>query len=223
MNNTPQSGMDSYNKIFKQLIDYIQNNANYLINFNLVLAKDFYDKDILIKRMYEYFPEVKERFNNLTEKEIGLKRAETNIIWIIWNGVKDLTNISEEERKEYIYNSRVLNESFLDIDYELRGKEYFEKGNLVPLLGTFGLGAGGEAWIHIISTSSSLTDFWSGIGILEVREDKIIPKVISQKQYNLIKDSLKKIEVTNPLANICNNYKYVLVYEGKLSFFHKNE
>lgn len=217
MNNTPQSGMDSYNKIFRNLIKYIQQNTNYPINFNLVLAKDFYDKDLLIKRMYEYLPEVKQRFDNLSEdeKEKRLKRAETNIMW---NGIKDLTKISEDEKRQFIYNSRVLNEAFLDIDYELRGKEYFEKENLIPLLGTFGLGAGGEAWLHIASTSSSLTDFWSGIGILEVRENRIIPKIISQKQYNLIKDSLKKIEVKNFLTNFCDNYNYILVYEGKLSF-----
>ena len=167
--------------------------------------------------MYEYLPEVQERFNALPdeEKEIRLRRAETNIMW---NGKEDLTNISDEERKKFIYDSRTLNEAFLDIDYELRGKEYFEKDNLIPLLGSFGLGAGGELWLHLASNSSSMVDFWAGMGILEVREDKIIQKTISQKQFEQIKDSLVKVNVNNDLTNISNNYSWIYVYEGKLPF-----
>ena len=140
MNNTPQEGMDKYNLAFRKLIDFVHNKNKYPIDLNFVLARDFYDKDELLKKMYEYLPEVQQRFNSLPdeEKKIRLRRAETNIMW---NGKEDLTNISDEERRKFIYDSRTLNESFLDIDYELREKEYFEQENLIPLLGSFGLGA----------------------------------------------------------------------------------
>ncbi len=217
MNNTPQEGMDKYNKAFKELITYINSKVKYPIDLSVVLARDFYDRDELLKKMYDYLPEVKERFDALPneEKEIRLKRAETNIMW---NGKENLTNLSEEEKKKFIYESRTLNESFLDIDYELRGKEYFEKDNLIPLLGSFGLGAGGELWLHLASNSSSMVDFWAGMGILEVREDKIIEKTISKKQYDQIKDKLVKVNLNNGLTNISNNYSWIYVYEGKLPF-----
>ena len=217
MNNTPQEGMDKYNKAFKELTNYINGEVEYPIDLSVVLARDFYDRDELLKKMHEYLPEVQERFNALPEeeKEIRLKRAETNIMW---NGKEDLTNISDEERRRFIYDSRTLNEAFLDIDYELRGKEYFEKENLIPLLGSFGLGAGGEFWLHLASNSSSMVDFWAGMGILEVREDKIIQKTISQKQYEQIKDKLIKIKLNNDLTNISDNYSWIYVYEGKLPF-----
>lgn len=217
MNNTPQEGMDKYNLAFKKIIDFINRETNYPIDLNLVLARDFYDKDELLKKMYDYLPEVQNRFNNLTEeeKEIRLTRAETNIMW---NGKEDLTTITEEERNKFIYNSRTLNEAFLDIDYELRGKEYFEKENLIPLLGSFGLGAGGEAWLHLASNKSSMVDFWAGMGILEIREDKIIEKTISKKQYDQIKDKLIKVKLSNELCQISDNYSWIFVYEGKLPF-----
>ncbi len=191
MNNTPQEGMDKYNKAFQKIINYVNNKTEYPIGLSVVLARNFYDKEELLKKMYDYLPNVQERFNNLDEKEkeIRLKRAETNIMW---EGKENLTNISDEEKRKFIYNSRTLNEAFLDIDYELRGKEYFEKENLIPLLGSFGLGAGGELWLHLASNKSSLVDFWAGMGILEIREDKIIEKTISQKQFEQIKDELKK-------------------------------
>lgn len=217
MNNTPQEGMDKYNDAFKKLINYVNEKTKYPIDLSVVLARDFYDKEELLNKMYDYLPEVQERFNNLDdyEKEIRLKRAETNIMW---DGKENLTNISGEQKKQFIYNSRTLNEAFLDIDYELRGKEYFEKENLIPLLGSFGLGAGGELWLHLASNKSSLVDFWAGIGILEVRDDKIIEKTISKKQFDLIKDDLKRIKLDNDLIKISNNYSWIYVYEGKLPF-----
>ena len=217
MNNTPQEGMDKYNKVFKDIISYINDNTNYPIDLNLVLARDFYDKEELLSKMYDYKKEVEERFKALDseEQKIRLTRAETNIMW---NGKEDLTNISEEEKRKFIYNSRILNEAFLDIDYELRGKQYFEKENLIPLLGSFGLGAGGEAWLHLASNKSSMVDFWAGMGILEVREDKIIEKTISRKQYEQIKDKLIKVNVNTKLSNLSNNYSWIYVYEGTLPF-----
>lgn len=217
MNNTPQEGMDKYNEAFKKIINYVNDKTNYPIDLSVVLARDFYDKNELLNKMYNYLPEVQERFNNLDseEKEIRLKRAETNIMW---DGKEDLTNISEEERNKFIYHSRTLNEAFLDIDYELRGKEYFEKENLIPLLGSFGLGAGGELWLHLASNKSSLVDFWAGMGILEIRDDKIIEKTISKKQFDQIKDELKKVKLDNDLVKISENYSWIYVYEGKLPF-----
>lgn len=133
MNNLPQNGLDKYNKVFSDLITYINKKSNYPLNLSLVLARDFYNKDELFTKMDDYISEVQKRFDKLDEEEkkIRLKRAETNIMW---NGVKDLRNISEEERNKYIYASRIANEAFLDIDYELRGNEYFEKENLIPLV-----------------------------------------------------------------------------------------
>ncbi|MCI8347646.1 MAG: hypothetical protein HFJ12_06865 [Bacilli bacterium] len=217
MNNTPQDGMDRYNDVFKTLINYINNRITYPVDLSVALARDFYDKDELLKKMYDYLPKVQERFKRLpkAEKEKRLKRAETNIMW---DGKENLTNISDDEKKKIIYNSRTLNEAFLDIDYELRGAEYFEKENLIPLLGSFGLGAGGESWLHLASNKSSLVDFWAGMGILEVRGDKIIEKTISKKQYEQIKSDLIKIQLDNDLSKISDNYSWIYVYKGKLPF-----
>ena len=217
MNNVPQEGLDKYNEIFKELIFYVNNKINQPLSLNLVLARDFYDKNELLSKMNDYIGEVENRFKKLDEKEkkIRLKRAETNIKW---DGVKDLTNLNEKEKKEFIHNSRILNEAFLDIDYELRGNEYFEKDNLIPLVGTFGYGAGGETWLHIASNESSIVDFWAGMGILEIREDKIVERTISQRQFEKIKDKLIKIELNTELGKLSSNYSWIYVYEGNLHF-----
>lgn len=217
MNNVPQEGLDKYNEIFNKLIFYVNNKISEPLSLNLLLARDFYDTNELLSKMNDYIKEVEKRFEELDqeEKTVRLKRAETNIKW---DGVKDLTNLNEEAKKEVIYNSRILNEAFLDIDYELRGNEYFEKDNLIPLVGTFGYGAGGETWLHIASNKSSMVDFWAGMGILEIREDKIIERTISQRQFENIKDKLIKIKLDTELSKLSSNYSWIYVYEGNLCF-----
>ena len=69
MNNTPQEGMDKYNKAFQKIINYVNNKTEYPIGLSVVLARNFYDKEELLKKMYDYLPNVQERFNNLDEKE----------------------------------------------------------------------------------------------------------------------------------------------------------
>ena len=217
MNNVPQDDLDKYNSAFRQLLNYINEKNTEPIDLSLVLAKDFYDKKELLSKMDDYLKEVEDRFAKIPdeEKTVRLKRAETNIKW---DGVKDLTDLSEDGKKDAIYKSRILNEAFLDIDYELRGKEYFEKENLIPLLGTFGYGAGGESWLHTASNESSIVDFWAGIGILEVRDDKIIKRTLSKRQFDEVKDKLIKIEITCELSKISNNYSWIYVYPGALNF-----
>lgn len=216
MNNVPDSHQKEYTKVFKSLMNFVKNRVKLPLKFNFVLASELYDKNKLFKMMKDYIPVVEKRFNNLTPKEktVRIKRAESNILW---NGAQDLTELSDEQKAEYARKSRILNEAFLDMDYELRGSTYFEKENLIPLVGTFGLGAGGESWLHLSSNSSSFVDFWSGIGILEVREDKIIEKIVSQSQFETIKDRLVKIKVNIPeLSSIHKNFEWIYAYEGDL-------
>ena len=122
--------------------------------------------------------------------------------------------------KEKLYKqSRIFNEAFLDADYEVRGNDFFEKETNIPLLFSFGLGPGGEAWLHIGSSKSSMTDFWAGTGILEIRENgQIVERILSRNQFENIQEKLTKVSVNSPISNICKPLSYIYVYEGSLNF-----
>lgn len=170
---------------------------------------------MLIEQSYA---EHEERFDSYTPDDQAkrLKKVETNFLL---NGVIDYSNISEAERYNLYRHSRILNETFLDMDFELR-PNYFEGDTSIPLLFSFGLGPGGEAWLHIGSCSTSMVDFWAGIGILEYweSEDKIVQRIISRSQYDAIKNDLIEVKVESPISHITNNLESIYVYKGKLSF-----
>ena len=222
LNNVPQSGLDEYTKTFRKALSYF-NNQQDVIEMKLSLAREQYmeygfDKEKLLARIEEMLPEYTERFNSYDEEDKirRLQKARTNFKL---DGVVDYTQLSKKEIEDLYKKSRILNEAFLDADYEVRGNDFFEKETNIPLLFSFGLGPGGESWLHIGSSHSSMTDFWAGIGIMELRENgQIIERILSRSQFENIKDRLEKIEVNSPISYICDALKYIYVYKGSLNF-----
>ena len=222
LNNVPQSGLDEYTKTFRQALEYFNNKQKY-IEMKLSLAREQYknynfNKQKLLERIKEMIPEYTKRFNNYSsqDQEKRIQKARTNFKL---DGVVDYSNLSEVEKEELYKKSRIFNEAFLDADYEVRGNDFFEKENNIPLLFSFGLGPGGEAWLHIGSSKSSMTDFWAGTGILEIRENgQIIERILSRNQFENIKNKLIKINVKSPVSFICNPLSYIYVYKGSLNF-----
>jgi len=221
LNNVPQSGLDEYTKTFRKACDYFNRLLNNKVKLKLSLAREQYkdynfDKAKLLNRINEMLPEYTEKFESYSQedKERRIQKARTNFKL---DGVVDYTNLSEEEKEELYKKSRILNETFLDADFEVRGNDFFEKENNIPLLFSFGLGPGGETWLHIGSSHSSMTDFWAGTGILELREDgSVIERILSRNQYENIKNELVDIKVETPISNICESLTHIKVYKGTL-------
>ena len=221
LNNVPQSGLDEYTRTFRLACDYFNSLLNNKVELKLSLAREQYkdynfDKQKLLNRINEMLPEYAERFESYDEedKQRRIQKARTNFKL---DGVVDYTKLSDKEKEELYKQSRILNETFLDADFEVRGNDFFEKENNIPLLFSFGLGPGGEAWLHIGSSHSSMTDFWAGTGILELREDgTIVERILSRNQYENIKNDLIDVEIESPISNICKSLTHIKVFKGTL-------
>lgn len=218
LNNVPQSGLDSYTRTFRALAEHFNNELNEKTKIKLTLARDLYDVNKLHEIIEHTYEDHEQAFNNYepADQARRIRKVETNFLL---NGVKDYTNLSDEEKYALYKHSRILNETFLDADFELR-PNYFEGESSIPLLFSFGLGPGGENWLHIGSCSTSMVDFWAGMGILEYwkEEDKFVQRIISRTQYETLKDKLTCVEVETPISRISKNFNSIYVYEGKLVF-----
>ncbi len=218
LNNVPQEGLDRYTETFRKLAQFYTEKLDGKTKVELTLARDLYDVDALHKSIQENFETYAMRFDSYDEEDKlrRIHKVETNFLL---NGVIDYTGVSDEKRYELYRHSRILNETFLDMDFELR-PNYFEGESSIPLLFSFGLGPGGETWLHIGSCSTSMVDFWAGMGILEYwpEEEKFVQRILSRSQYENIKDSLVEIKVESPISAISPNFKTILVHVGKLNF-----
>lgn len=194
------------------------NEIQSTVSFDFVSSHMSYDENILWELMKQKRIEREKSFENLDmqEKEMRLKTSENNFCW---DGVIDYTQKSTEEKQKIIYNSRIINETFLDIDSKLRGGSAAGRDNAIPVLFRRGVGANNEICLNVCSCASSTVAFWVGIGILEIREDKIIPRIISKKQFEKLREKLLKVRVDiEKLTKINENYSYIYIFLGKLNF-----
>lgn len=215
MNNISKEFVDKYINDFKKLISLV-NQKQDEIKFELHSSHEDYETSTLFELINQNRESIIDKFNKLdsNEQDIKLKKSENNYCW---NGVKNYENISENEKKNIIIESRIINETFLKVDSELRGGSSKGRKNAIPIVFRKGVGACNEICLNLCSCPSSTVAFWVGIGILEIRENKTIPRIISKLQYEKLKDKLIKIPVNiNELSIINKNYEYIYVYPGEI-------
>lgn len=215
MNNIPKEFVDIYLSDFKKLISLANQKQNE-INFELHSSHEDYEINTLFELMNQNRESINNKFNQLdsNEQDMKLKKSENNYCW---NGVRNYEDISESEKKNVIIESRIINETFLKVDSELRGGSSKGRTNAIPMLFRKGKGACNEICLNVCSCPSSTVAFWVGIGILEIRENKIIPRILSKLQYEELKDKLIKIPVNIKELSIVNkNYEYIYVYLGEI-------
>jgi hypothetical protein len=58
--------------------------------------------------------------------------------------------------------------------------------------------------ISIGSTKSDIVDFWTGIGILEIKDDRQNLRIFSENQFPHLEENLEKIKIENNFLNLKN-------------------
>jgi len=210
IDNYPKQSLERYAESFRKLLkDFNYYHPDNLL-FRLVRCQEQYSAEKLLKRINELLPQKRKDWDKLSAEEIKIRTHRTPAN-IMWKGEKDLTSLSEEERIKFIKESKIFNDTFYDVDFEMR-PNYFEGENHIPFVFTFGLGYENVGdWLILGSTRSSFVDFWPGRGILEERPDRLIPRIVSQKQYQSIKEKL----ITVPTDGFdLKNFKTIEIYQG---------
>jgi hypothetical protein len=210
IDNYPKESLDRYCLSFRKLLENFNSFQPNNLNYRLIRCQEQYDPGKLLERITELIPQKRKIWENLSEEDIKIRTHRTPAN-IMWKGEKDLSSISEDEKKKYIIESKIFNDTFYDADFELR-PNYFEGENHIPFVFTFGLGYENVGdWLILGSSRSSFVDFWPGRGIIEERTDRLIPRIVSQQQYLSVKDKLLTVPIENP---ILENFKNIEIYQG---------
>lgn len=213
MDNYSEKDMDDYTNSFKQLIAICSKSYPKNFKINYVRSQEQYDTKLLLKDIEERLPQKIKEWEALSEeeKQKRLKRSPKSVKWL---GREDLTGLSEGEKIKKIQMSKMLNELYYEVDFLFR-KEYFEGGNHIPLVLSWGFSDENVGhWLVIGSTRASQVDFWIGRGVLECRNGRFIERVVSHRQYDEIRNRLKKIRIN--LIQL-RNFREIEVHEGMLN------
>jgi len=219
-NNMPQEALDKYDVAFRKLLDWMQKELKaefgITLPMRLIRARNQYKSEqALHELIMQKLPDYEKLFDELdadTQKK-WLQRAEANIVW---NGEKDLTHLSPDEKFAVVKMTRLYNEAFLDADYILR-QDFFEAPNRIPLSGTWGImpsAAPTDGWLHLKSTRASMADSWTGYGVVQNLGGEMIETVLSRTQLDTLSDKIKYNANTNAGLNaISKNFEKIPTIE----------
>jgi hypothetical protein len=217
MNNYDPDVFERYCRLYRLLVELFNKNAPQNVRFQFWRVKDRVDKEKLIGEVMNMLPERLEQFRSLTkeQQELEIIRSKRNINWI---GSKDLDNLSDNEKRDWIIRSHLLEFAYYDTEAkeEYIG-DYLQRDNHIYTLFSFGFTHDNtDGWLSLGSCSSSIVDFWVGRGVLEKRGEEFIPRILSKKQYDKYVGFYKNVPVDIGLNG--RNYSSVDVFEGIMEF-----
>lgn len=183
MNNYPQEWVDMYAEEFPKILEYFNNLSNKNILHTFKPASKWYKT---YKEIHdEVIAEAEKRMKDLKVveeiKKDWFKRAKNNY----YN--KD--GLAGSELEKTITYSAVVNMAWLDADFGHR-EDFFESGIPVANFTAF------PGCLYIQMHHNSNVQFWKGNGYLEIRGEKIIPRIVSRADWEKIEDQLKFVDTT---------------------------
>lgn len=214
MDNYPETDLDKYAESFEEMIKFYSKHIPNNFKINYVHTGKKYDSEKLKAKIKEKLPEKKKEWEKLSneEKKKSLHRSYRSVMW---DGKEDWTRLSDIEKEGKIKESKIIEDTFYEIEAEFLG-DYFIGDNHIPLVLSWGLTDENiDHWLTLGSTYASTVDFWIGRGIIEDRGERFIPRIVSKEQYNSTKTKLNKVKIDSLSLK---NLQYLEVYNGELDF-----
>jgi len=216
MDNYPSKSLERYSEIFTKIIAWYNELCPKNLELRYLRVEDKCDGDKIIETIEKMLPERKKEFDKLSdqEKEQELHRSNRSIMW---NGEKDLTLLTEEEKYQKKIDSRLVELAYYDVEArpEFLG-DYLEEDNHILILTSFGTTPDNDTYddLTLGSTFGSIVDFWVGKGVLEYHDNKFTPNIISKDQLEKFKDKIETVNV-NPQILPYKNYQTIDVITHK--------
>ncbi|HSW99986.1 MAG TPA: hypothetical protein VLH38_03050 [Patescibacteria group bacterium] len=171
MNNVPTADTDAYFASFKKLLARFREYLPGDIQLDIIRIGDLYpDKQVFEAELAEAMPKFQATFDALDDdtRERRMIMSELNIQP---DGVEDLRKLSEDERKARIAHGSVYHDAYCSLS---KRRDYIRGEDKIVLFTTRIPNA-----IAIGTTKTSVTKFWTGMGILEANAGQYKPWVLS--------------------------------------------
>ena len=196
MNNYPQSDLDIYNNNFQNILDYLNKFNPENVKFIFTKIRDEISQEEILKRFEEDMPLIRNEWEAIPdrEKEIKLEKSFRNY-------QTNFAHMSKQEIDKSILRSCLMHEAFVGGTWD-KDIPWAFGPDMIPIGFTYT----GKWGLHIKSSTASTVQFWVGIGVLEQRNNKIIPTIFTYNQFIKNKEKLisKKLNLFTEELNYLN-------------------
>jgi len=201
IDNYRKDDLDAYSSSFLSLIELFKDNlpSNVKVEYRRVVP-DLYNVDeysVDLEAAVESY-----KLNADPEAEHDYSGFEFNFLM---NGSQDYTGYTEEQMESVYKELTPYSVAYLSIPK----RRAFNRGEDKIVIFSQKI----TNAIDIGSTSSSKAKFWAGTGVLEIDGDRIVDRIVSPKQFELIRQQLKTETLIIGGVDLA-----VHTYQGRLNF-----
>lgn len=191
MDNVPVADTDAYFKSFKNLLGAFQKHLPANFKMDIVRIGDLYgDKDEMERELAANVERLRQEYAATVDEAKKKKMYTTSELNIRWGGAKDLTKLTDAEKRTVIEMGPVYHDAYC----ALSRRRAFNRGeDKIVIFTTLIPNA-----IAVGTTKTSVTKFWTGYGVLERgRPDDFKPRVLSPSQLETATLHREPIKITD--------------------------
>ena len=184
MNNYPERALETYAEKFDALSSWFKKRVPGNLDLRYMRIGDKHDKKKIIEQVEVLIPERKQAFARLG-KDNQDKELHRSMRSVMWYGDKDFSGLTEAQKLDKIIESRIVELAYYETESrpEFLG-DYLWDDDHICICFSFGLSPDNAFEdLALSSAEGSIVDFWIGRGVLESRDGKLNPRIMSRKQY----------------------------------------
>lgn len=197
MDNVPTADTDAYFASFKKLLGYFQPHFPSNMSVDIVRIADMYpDRDAMEVELAENVEKFKVEYEKTVDADKKTKMYTTSELNVRWDGAKDLTKLSGEEKRRVVEMGPVYHDAYCS----LTKRREFNRGEDKIVIFTTPI----PNAIAVGTTKSSVTKYWTGFGVIEASDNKFKSRILSPNQleangtdYEVLDNPIPEIELKN--------------------------
>ncbi len=209
MDNIPKSDTEAYFTSFQTLLNFFRPYFPKNLSLRLIRVADLYASRLEYdQELAEKILEMKKIYKTLDSSIVAGKRK-TSEFNIHWDGAKDLTSLTEKEKRDLINLGPILHDGYCTLSKRkafVRGQDKIVIFPSVPINNGIAIG----------STKNSIVKFWTGFGVIHEGRFSFQDRILSPKQIDQIKD--EKHETIDIDLVPLKNFQKIMSFQKDYNF-----
>jgi hypothetical protein len=177
MDNVPVADTNAYFDSFTKLLEQFGRHFPANFKMDIVRIGDLYeDKNSMEQELAANVEKFKKYYAEEVDPAKKEKMLTTSALNVQWAGAKDMTGLTDTEKRAVVEMGPVYHDAYCALS---KRREFNRGEDKIVIFTTVIPNA-----IAIGTTKSSVTKFWTGFGVLEMRDGSFNARILAPSQLN---------------------------------------
>lgn len=213
LDNIPKPDTEAYYKSFQKLCREFKRYTPENLSIEMKRHSSLFSSlEEVNKELDAKMKEIEDTWREQQSPEKLKSSLATSALNIKWDGVRDLTKLSEAEKQKIIERGAIMHDALVQLPTI---RAFSDKNPSMIFIFTTQL----PVVLSIGTTKTSIAKFWVGTGVLEERDGKYLDHILTPSQIEKLKYISSKEVAVNLIP--LNNFSMIKIYDKKLNFVNR--